>query len=191
MITAAILAPFVGRLGDIFGRRNFLITGDILGIVGSAICATGHKIPVLIGGSVLIGAGSSMHQMAWACLSEVVPRRSRPMALGALQTSIGPASAFGPLIGYACVAHSSWRTVYWIIFAIYATALILVFFFYRPINQHILEEGKTQWSQVLELDFLGLFLYASGLVLFLLGLSFGGNNFPWYVISSSIMSRKS
>lgn len=99
VITAAILAPFVGRLGDIFGRRNFLILGDILGMAGTAVCATGHKIPTLIGGSVLIGAGSSMHQMAWACLSEVVPRKSRPMALGLLQTSIGPASAFGPLIG--------------------------------------------------------------------------------------------
>jgi MFS family permease len=99
IITAAILAPFVGRLGDIFGRRNFLILGDILGMAGTAVCATGHKIPTLIGGSVLIGAGSSMHQMAWACLSEVVPKKSRPMALGLLQTSIGPASAFGPLIG--------------------------------------------------------------------------------------------
>ena len=79
------------------------------------------------------------------------------------------------------MAHSSWRTVYWISFAIYATALVLVFFFYRPINQHILEEGKTQMGQILELDFLGLFLYASGLVLFLLGISFGGNTFAWYV----------
>lgn len=99
IITSAILAPFVGRLGDIFGRRNFLILGDILGCVGCAISATGHSVRILIGGAVLIGAGSSMHQMAWTCLSEVVPRRSRPMALGLLQTSIGPASAFGPLIG--------------------------------------------------------------------------------------------
>ena len=58
-------------------------------------------------------------------------------------------------------------------------ALVLIFFFYRPINQHILEEGKTQWGQVKELDFMGLVLFTAGAVLFLLGISFGGSQFLW------------
>ena len=61
------------------------------------------------------------------------------------------------------------------------TSLLLVFFFYHPLNQYIHEEGKTAWGQVKETDFGGCFLFISGIVLFLLGISFGGNQFPWYV----------
>ena len=46
-------------------------------------------------------------------------------------------------------------------------------------NQYIREEGKTRWDQVKETDFIGCFLFAAGLTLFLLGISFGGSTFPW------------
>lgn len=59
-------------------------------------------------------------------------------------------------------------------------ALALTLFFYHPVNQYITEEGKTKWQQVKSLDWIGVFLFAAGLVLFLLGLSFGGNKYPWF-----------
>jgi hypothetical protein len=46
-------------------------------------------------------------------------------------------------------------------------------------NQYIREEGKTQWQQVADLDWLGFFLLTAGLTLFLLGITFGGHRFPW------------
>jgi hypothetical protein len=55
----------------------------------------------------------------------------------------------------------------------------LVFFFYHPVNQYIHEEGKTVWQQALSLDWVGTILLISGLVLFLLGITFGGGQFPW------------
>ena len=54
--------------------------------------------------------------------------------------------------------------------------------FYHPVNQYIIEEGKTRRGQVKDLDWIGLLLFGSGLVLFLLGLSFGGTKFPWFVL---------
>jgi hypothetical protein len=59
-------------------------------------------------------------------------------------------------------------------------ALALTVFFYHPVNQYIIEKGKTKWQQVKSLDWIGVFLFAAGLVLFLLGLSFGGNKYPWF-----------
>lgn len=59
-------------------------------------------------------------------------------------------------------------------------ALVMVVFFYHPVNQYIIEEGKTKWQQVKSLDWIGVFLFATGLVLFLLGLSFGGTKYPWF-----------
>jgi membrane protein YdbS with pleckstrin-like domain len=39
--------------------------------------------------------------------------------------------------------------------------------------------GKTQWERVRNLDWIGIILMAVGIVLFLMGLAFGGDKFPW------------
>ncbi|KAI9743687.1 MAG: hypothetical protein M1818_003003 [Claussenomyces sp. TS43310] len=98
-VTVSALSPFVGRFGDIFGRRKVLICGSVLAAIGHLISATAHRINTVIGGAVLIGAGSAMHQVCWSCLGEVVPRKKRPMALGVFEASVFPGSAFGALIG--------------------------------------------------------------------------------------------
>lgn len=45
----------VGRLGDIFGRRWFLIGGQALGAIGSIIGATATSVNVLMGSTAFIG----------------------------------------------------------------------------------------------------------------------------------------
>jgi len=98
-ISAAVMSPFIGRLSDIFGRRNFLLLGNTLAAIGAVVAATAHTVNVVIGASIIIGVGSSMHQLAWACLGEVVPNKYRSLALGIFQTSLTPAAAFSSVIG--------------------------------------------------------------------------------------------
>jgi len=175
----AVVSPLVGRMSDIFGRRNFLLAGNVLATVGCAIAATAHNINTLIGACALIGIGSGLHQIAWTCLAEVVPKRSRSVASGFFETTLALAQSFGPVIATVFVKHTSWRSVYWLAFAMNAFAGVLVFFFYHPVNQYIREEGKSVAQQALSLDWAGTFLLISGLVLFLLGVTFGGGQFPW------------
>jgi Na+-driven multidrug efflux pump len=82
-------------------------------------------------------------------------------------------------LAYSCIKHSSWRTIFWIAFAIDVVVLVVVFLFYHPMNQYIHEEGKSSWYQVKHLDWVGLFLFSAGITVFLMGISFGGNNYPW------------
>jgi hypothetical protein len=77
------------------------------------------------------------------------------------------------------VKVATWRDFFWITFALNGMSLIMCILFYHPVNQYITEEGRTRWQQVKSFDFTGIGLFTSGLVLFLLGLSFGGSTFPW------------
>lgn len=45
----------VGRLGDIFGRRWFLIGGQTLGAIGSIIGARATSVNILMGSTAFIG----------------------------------------------------------------------------------------------------------------------------------------
>ena len=64
-VAVSVLSPFLGRLGDIFGRRNILIAGNSFAAIGCIISATAQSVNAVIGGVVLIGIGSAGHQVAW------------------------------------------------------------------------------------------------------------------------------
>jgi MFS family permease len=81
LVATSTTSPIVGQLGDIFGRRNVLIVGNLLALLGNLISALGKNINTLIGGSVFIGLGSSMHQIGWAAVGEIVPKKRRPLAI--------------------------------------------------------------------------------------------------------------
>jgi MFS family permease len=98
-VAVSVLSPFLGRLGDIFGRRNILIAGNSFAAIGCVISATAQSVNAVIGGVVLIGIGSAGHQVAWGCIGEVVPRNYRPIAIAAFESSVTPASVAGALIG--------------------------------------------------------------------------------------------
>ncbi|GAB7356549.1 hypothetical protein MBLNU459_g7287t2 [Dothideomycetes sp. NU459] len=81
--TVSITAPFVGRLGDIFGRKYLLIIGNILGGIGCIVSATGQTMTALIVGATLLGFGSSLDLLAWAA---VVPHQYLGVAMGLVTT---------------------------------------------------------------------------------------------------------
>ncbi|MCJ1302217.1 hypothetical protein MMC08_005020 [Hypocenomyce scalaris] len=175
----SVTFPFVGRLSDIFGRRWLIISGSVVSLIGCALFARATSINECIGAGVLAGLGGSLHQICWSGLGEVIPRRSRGIAFGLLEASISPAQAFSPIIANTMAARYNWRDTYWIPFGLNIIALILTFLFYHPRNQYIRETDRTRWQQVLDLDWGGTFLFTAGLVLFLLGISFGGTTYSW------------
>lgn len=81
---------------------------------------------------------------------------------------------------YSLIQHYTWRYTYYLGIMMNGLALILVFIFYWPpgfLGLH--PEGKSRLQQFRELDFVGVFLFAGGLTLFLLGISWGRNPYPW------------
>ena len=84
-------------------------------------------------------------------------------------------SCFAPLIAYVFIEHTSikWRSVYWFCFAIEVYAFIMVFLFYKPPNYSTKHghEGKSKLKLLSELDFVGFFLFATGMALFLTGIN--------------------
>lgn len=95
----ASLAPICGRLGDIYGRRNLIIWGNVIAIIGCVIAAVAPRVDVVIAGTVLIGISGAFRQIAWSSLGELVPKSYRALAFGLLSSSLSLSSSFGPIIG--------------------------------------------------------------------------------------------
>lgn len=179
----------VGRLGDIFGRRWFFIGGSMFAAAGTLVSALAVNVPMLIVGSTMKGLAAATQMSVFYSISELVPMKYRYMAVGLVYFFNIPGTCLAPLISQAFITHTKigWRGFFYVITGANFLSGTCYFFFYHPPNfedKHGRKDSRLTW--VKNFDYVGAFLYASGLVLFLFGLSWGGTVYPWK--SSAVIS---
>ncbi|KAL1909663.1 hypothetical protein Sste5344_004511 [Sporothrix stenoceras] len=181
-LTQAVAFVLVGRLSDLLGRRWFFIGGNAIGLIGSIIACTAHNIPVLIIGTALIGIGAGVQLSFGIVIGELIPNKYRGLGISCIFVSALPTTAFGPVIIRAIIDNTKagWRWSYYINVIILAITVALFYFCYHPPTYEQLHARSTRrvpwWKMV---DFLGIILFTGGLLVFLLGLSWGGSVYPW------------
>ncbi|KIY03339.1 uncharacterized protein Z520_00030 [Fonsecaea multimorphosa CBS 102226] len=179
-LASAVVMTIAGRCSDIFGRRNFFLIGNLLGATGCAIACRATNTSLIILGSSFLGLSAGLQQLAFAAANEIVPKKNRGQTLAFMSIVSIPGSSFGAPIAYQLVSQSSWRWAYYVSLIVNVVALLLISVFYWPpdfLGLH--PDGKTRRQQFLELDFVGLLLFGGGLTVFLVGVGFGGNPYPW------------
>lgn len=114
-----------------------------------------------------------------------MPNRYRPLAIGfsvifiillsvTVQLGSGATVKYevgGPLAG--------WRWSYYLPVIICAINFVVVFLFYRPPPTRIQREKRDIMVLVKSLDYFGIFLGVTGLVLFTIALIWGGGSYSW------------
>lgn len=103
-VTSGCLLALVGRLGDICGRRYFLIGGQIFGLLAGVIGATTHSINGMIGAGTLMGIAAAVQLSFPYVICELVANRHRGYADAWLFLSTLPLAGLGPAFGMASAA---------------------------------------------------------------------------------------
>ncbi|KAF2476712.1 fungal trichothecene efflux pump [Lindgomyces ingoldianus] len=170
-----------GRLSDLFGRRWFFIGGNCVCLIGVIVGACAKNVDSLIVASAVYGLGECIQLSFGVAIGELVKNKHRPMVMSFIFATSAPIATFGPKIARAFVLNPSlgWRWTYYLNIIVIGVAIILLFFCYHPPNFRMLHEHKSKKQQMKELDYPGIFLWAAGLVLFLMGISWGGGLYPW------------
>lgn len=183
-IPICVIQAFVGDMSDILGRKPFLLVGMVLGTTGSLVSSRATSLIMVIGGQVLNGCGLTLGYLAIPLFTEVVPKDKRPVIQGFSGIVAGAASLLGPVIQGAFIgrelggALEGWRVGFYLSAAFYAISFVLLALFYHPVA-HPNEAGESITTRVMHIDWFGIFLVAAGLVLFLVGLQYGGNPYSW------------
>lgn len=135
---------------------------------------------MLIGGSAILGLASSVQVSFPFVLGELVPMKDRYLITGLTYTWSVPTAGLGAVVSYAFIQHTEagWRWCYYLMLITNSVATILWFFFYHPPDFHMLRP-QSRMELIKNLDYVGLILFAGGLLAFLFGLSWGGTTYPW------------
>ncbi|KAK6200105.1 multidrug-resistance transporte [Scheffersomyces amazonensis] len=175
LLTMAIFIQTFGKLSIIFGRKYTMIVAVVIFEAGSLMAALAPNMNVLIGGRVLGGIGAAGIQgLSFVIISEVVPIDKRPIAMAVISTVFAFASVLGPLIGGAFTSHVSWRWAFYINLPIGGIAAVFLAWAFNPPRPTINVKEELK-----KFDYFGTFLLIAGCVVFLLALTFGGNNYAW------------
>jgi len=126
LISAAVLTPVLGRLGDMFGRRRTLIVAMGLFAIGSVISALAPTMAVMVIGRVVQGAAGGALPLSFAIIRDEFPRDrvAQGVALVAATTGIG--GGLGLVVGGVMSDHLSFRWIFWIGAALAALSAALV-----------------------------------------------------------------
>lgn len=170
MLTSTVVIPLVGKLGDMFGRKLFLIGGIFVFMVASAMCGAAPSMEALIVFRAIQGLGGGMiFASVFATLGDVFSPMERGKYIGLFTGTFSLASILGPTFGGFLTDALSWRWVFYINIPVGLIAMPAIWFNLPTREIH----SRPR------IDFLGASFLSAASVLLLLALVWAGDKYAW------------
>ncbi|KAK2624942.1 hypothetical protein QTJ16_005311 [Diplocarpon rosae] len=188
IVAQGTLAPFVGPLADLCGRKFIFLVGLVVSLAGAILCAATPTAAGFIGGQVLLGIGVIVQELlSIAIVVESVPTAKRSLYAALILCSIMPWSPGGLYASW--IANSSWRWI-GLVVALWnlLTFATIAYFYHPPPRANSL--GLKRRELVRRIDVIGGLLLTAGLLCVLVGLNWGGQDYAWnssHVLSALII----
>ncbi|MDQ0242820.1 EmrB/QacA subfamily drug resistance transporter [Bacillus fengqiuensis] len=180
LITSTTVVPIVGKLSDLYGRRLLYLIGTIIFIIGSGLCATADSMEQLVLYRGLQGIGGGMIMpLSQTIVGDIFTAEQRAKWQGVFGAIFGLSSVIGPFIGGLIVDHISWHWIFLINVPFGLLSAIVIFI---GMKNEIVKPKED-----VHIDYLGIATFIPGLVLLLLWLTFGGDKFEWFSMTSGLM----
>ncbi len=126
LVANAIILPATNWLGQLFGRKRFLIGCILLFTFASALCGVAGSLGFLILARVLQGAGGgALQPISQAILLESFPPQKRGAAMAVFAMGVVVAPILGPTLGGWITDNYSWRWIFYINLPIGALAVLM------------------------------------------------------------------
>jgi DHA2 family multidrug resistance protein len=115
LVANAIILPATNWLGNLFGRKNFLVACIVLFTIASALCGAAGSLGFLVIARVFQGAaGGALQPISQAVLLESFPPARRGAAMAVFAMGVVVAPILGPTLGGWITDNYSWRWVFYI-----------------------------------------------------------------------------
>jgi len=163
LITSTSLVPVAGKLGDMFGRKPFMLAGMVGFIAASALCGVSQNMLELVAFRGLQGVfGGVLFASTFAVMTDLFPPEQRARMSGVFGAIFGLSSVIGPSLGGLLTDGPGWRSVFYINIPLGVVATILV--------ATQLPRVRSQ-ARLRDIDFAGTALLLAGLTPLLVSLS--------------------
>ena len=163
LVTSTVTIPISGKLGDLFGRKPFLLAGMIGFVAASALCGAAQDMLMLVLFRGIQGLfGGMLFASVFTVIGDLYPPERRGKIQGAFGAVFGLSSVVGPAVGGYITDNLSWRWIFEVNIPVGVLAVTVVVLALPYVR------SKASWRDI---DFLGSALLTAGLVPLLIALS--------------------
>lgn len=181
--SASLLANTVcqvlfGRMSDIFGRKNVIMTCLMILVIGDIACSVARNGIEFFVFRALAGIGNGgVSSLSMVILSDIVSLKDRGKYQGILGASVGIGNAIGPFIMGAFIKKSSWRSYYYFLAPLGFVVNVILYFCLK--NNKKLNDVISRKEKFMSLDYTGILAATASLTLILIPLNGGGSTYSW------------
>lgn len=170
VVSSTIVLPISGKLGDMFGRKPFILSGMLGFLISSWLCGMSQNMVDLILFRLLQGLfGGILTASVFAVLADIFSREESAKMQGVFSGVFGFSVFVGPTLGGFISDHVGWRWVFFVNVPVGAVGILLVFVFLPFVRT------QARWRHI---DISGCLTLAIGIVPLLAALSLTSTK-PW------------
>jgi EmrB/QacA subfamily drug resistance transporter len=163
LVTSTVVVPIAGKLGDMFGRKPFVLAGMIGFMGASMLCGVAQNMVELVLFRGVQGLfGGMLFASVFTVLADIFPVEQRARMQGVFGGVFGLSSLVGPTIGGWLTDGPGWRWVFYVNVPVGVLAVIMV--------SVALPYVRSQAS-ARDIDWKGAVALAAGVVPLLIALS--------------------
>jgi EmrB/QacA subfamily drug resistance transporter len=172
MLAMTVTSPIYGKLSDLFGRKNLLLFGIILFVLGSALCGFAQNMEQLIIFRAIqgLGAGAAL-PLTMTVIGDLYQFQERAKVQGFISAVWAISSVIGPVVGGFFVDYLTWRLIFFINIPF---GLLSSFLIVKYLNETITK------SKRITIDYLGALIFVLSTFSILYALVIGGDSQEWF-----------
>jgi EmrB/QacA subfamily drug resistance transporter len=168
LLSASVLTPIVGRLGDMFGKEHTLVATLLVLAGGTLLAALADNIAVMIVARVIQGAGGAIFPLAFGIIRDEFPRARVAQGIALISAILGIGGGLGIVLAGPIIDSLSFHWLFWIplVLVVIATIATVLFVPESPVKS----PGRINW--------MGAALLSGWLVCLLVAIS-EGSSWGW------------
>ncbi|KAJ0159219.1 putative transporter C3H1.06c, partial [Colletotrichum tanaceti] len=174
---SAAIAPPLGQLSDLFGRRHPTCLSVFLFVVGGLVSGAAASGPQLIAGRVVQGLGAGgINVMSAIVVSDLVSVRHRGKYMAVMLTAYLLGAVSGPLLGGVLVQAGAWRWVFWlpVPFGVVSFVVLAVF-----LKGGVRDADASRRERLRRVDYGGNAVLTASTAAMLYAVTYAGSEYPW------------
>jgi predicted MFS family arabinose efflux permease len=136
--SAGLSGFLVAGYADQFDRKRLLLFFYAGFLLGTALCAMATSYQWLLIARIVTGIfGGVLGSVVGAITIDLFPMEVRGRVMGFVQTAFAASQVLGLPIGLSLASRFDWHAPFWMIVGLGAIVGVLIFFFLKPINEHL------------------------------------------------------
>ncbi|KAK1975223.1 major facilitator superfamily transporter [Colletotrichum cereale] len=179
-LASAAVAPPLGQLSNLFGRRYPTCLSVLLFVVGGIISGAAASGPQLIAGRIVQGLGAGgINVMSAIVVSDLVPVRHRGKYMAVMLAAYLLGATSGPLLGGVLVQSGAWRWVFWLPVPFGVVSFLVLAVCLRGGVRGGDNAGLGRRERLARVDYAGNLVLTAATGAMLYAVTFAGSEYPW------------